>query len=592
MSKPVREYLFAYSLIFTFLFVTHLPLLRLPYFWDEAGYFIPAARDLLLTGSLVPHTTLSNAHPPLVMIWLAFWWKFSAFTPAATRTSMLLVAAFALLGLWRLSRDVAGEAVAVATVLCTALYPVFFTQSSMAHLDMMAAALTLWGLAMYVERRPVATMVVFAFAPLAKETAIVAPMALLAWELVCPLLARSQRESLCLYPRNMRRTFSFLLCLVPLALWLLYHHHRTGFYLGNPQYLRYNLQATLSPLRIVLAMLIRLWHVFGYLNLFLLTLAAAYAMGRPPLREADGSLRPRIAVNVQLVFAVLIFAYVVALSIAGGAVLARYMLPVVPLVILVCVSTLRRRVRQWTWWIAVTCAAFAAQLFIPPPYRIAPEDTLLYRDYVILHKIAANELSVRYPHARVLTAWPASDELTRPFLGYVKQPLRWCASRTSRRWRWRRPRKPPISLMSCCCSPPSGSRRIRLFRSLPFGEPLQQLFFDYHEDLPPRAAADLLHGRVVRYLNRNNEWVAIIAIEKIENAAMRRRGLRRLPMKAQTADVRFTIRDYRAADFDRLWQIDQLCFPEGIAYTQMDLTGFIMKRNAITLVAEVQAGEL
>src|SRR5208283_301621 len=68
-----------------------------------------------------------------------------------------------------------------------------------------------------------------------------------------------------------------------------------------------------------------------------------------------------------------------------------------------------------------------------------------------------------------------------------------------------------------------------------------------------------------------------------------RRGLRSLPMKAQTADVPFTIRDYRAADFDRLWQIDQLCFPEGIAYTQMDLTGFVMKRNAITLVAEVQA---
>jgi len=65
--------------------------------------------------------------------------------------------------------------------------------------------------------------------------------------------------------------------------------------------------------------------------------------------------------------------------------------------------------------------------------------------------------------------------------------------------------------------------------------------------------------------------------------------LRQSPLKAQTADVHFAIRDYRAADFDRLWQIDQLCFPEGIAYTQMDLTGFIMKRNAITLVAEVHS---
>ena len=57
-----------------------------------------------------------------------------------------------------------------------------------------------------------------------------------------------------------------------------------------------------------------------------------------------------------------------------------------------------------------------------------------------------------------------------------------------------------------------------------------------------------------------------------------------------TADITFTIRDYRSADFDRLWHIDQLCFPPGIAYTQMDLSGFIMRRNAITLVGEFQPG--
>ena len=60
-------------------------------------------------------------------------------------------------------------------------------------------------------------------------------------------------------------------------------------------------------------------------------------------------------------------------------------------------------------------------------------------------------------------------------------------------------------------------------------------------------------------------------------------------MKAQTADVQFAIREYRARDFDRLWQIDQSCFPAGVAYTQMELTGFIARRKAITLVAEDQA---
>ena len=34
-----------FAVIFVFIFLLHLPLLQLPYFWDEAGYYVPAARD-------------------------------------------------------------------------------------------------------------------------------------------------------------------------------------------------------------------------------------------------------------------------------------------------------------------------------------------------------------------------------------------------------------------------------------------------------------------------------------------------------------------------------------------------------------------
>src|SRR5205807_5780633 len=100
------------------------------------GYYIPAARDLLLTGSLIPRSTPSNAHPPLVMVYLAIWWKLAGYTPLVTRTAMLLIAAFSLFGVFRLAHRVANEEVALASVLCTALYPVFFAQSSLAHVDL------------------------------------------------------------------------------------------------------------------------------------------------------------------------------------------------------------------------------------------------------------------------------------------------------------------------------------------------------------------------------------------------------------------------------------------------------------------------
>ncbi|HTU42429.1 MAG TPA: hypothetical protein VMF10_12030, partial [Candidatus Aquilonibacter sp.] len=79
LSPPVF-----FALIFVLVFLLHVFLLQLPYFWDEAGYYIPAARDILLTGSLIPKSTVSNAHPPLVMIWLALWWKVAGYAPEVT----------------------------------------------------------------------------------------------------------------------------------------------------------------------------------------------------------------------------------------------------------------------------------------------------------------------------------------------------------------------------------------------------------------------------------------------------------------------------------------------------------------------------
>ena len=45
------------------------------------------------TGSLIPSTTASNAHPPLPSLYLALWWKASDFYPEVTRAAVLMVVA-------------------------------------------------------------------------------------------------------------------------------------------------------------------------------------------------------------------------------------------------------------------------------------------------------------------------------------------------------------------------------------------------------------------------------------------------------------------------------------------------------------------
>src|SRR5262252_6985006 len=190
-SKPHPAVVFA--VIFVVIFLLHVALLSLPYFWDEAGYYVPAARDLLLSGTLIPHTTVSNAHPPLVLAWIALWWKLFGYSPAVARAAMVVIASFSLMGVFRLAEQVANREVAVAATVLTGLYPVFFAQSSLAQVDLAAAGLTIWGLAAYIRRSRAATVIWFSLAVLAKETAILASLALAASELVSDFVAKSSR---------------------------------------------------------------------------------------------------------------------------------------------------------------------------------------------------------------------------------------------------------------------------------------------------------------------------------------------------------------------------------------------------------------
>jgi hypothetical protein len=519
-----------FLLFFSVLLALHGPLLRLPYFWDEAGYYVPAARDLL-RGTLIPHSTPSNAHPPLVIGYLALAWKVLGYSPLVTRIAMLAVAAFSLLGVFRLAQRVANSEVAIASAICTALYPVFFAQSSLAHLDLAAAGLTFWGLLAYVEKRRWDTVLWFSLAVLAKETAILAPLALLAWDLICarnpkvPVVIpsslpgqRKPRFLVAFASRNDSGTTSLLLIpLIPLALWYAFHYARTRFVFGNPEFFRYNVQATLQPLRVLLAFGLRLWQVTGYLNLYFLTIAALFAMGFPALRD-HGEERQRISPDVQFAFLAVITAYVVAMAVVGGAVLDRYMLPVLPLVIIVCVSTLRRRVRMWRGLVAFAALAFLAALLVNPPYGFSLEDNLAYRDYILLHQHAEDFVEARYPTARVLTAWPASDELTRPYLGYVTRPMRVFRIEDF-----------SVEQVSAVSELRSNFEVALVFSTKYepahpwFGtwrrwQQWKTQFFGYHRDLSPAAAAQILGGRLVYTDARHGQWVGVIEIEQVEQA--------------------------------------------------------------------------
>jgi hypothetical protein len=446
---------------------------------------------------------------------------------------MLAVSTFTLAGVFRLAQQVSNSVIAAGAVACTALFPVFFAQGSLAHLDMAAAGFTIWGIAAYVRDQHPQAAAWFALAAMSKETAILAPLALFCWEIAGRLVENSWFQ----FRASLDRTPWLLAPLAPLAVWFAYHFHVTGHVFGNPEFLRYNVSATLHPVRIAAALAQRLWQLFGYMNMFALTMVAALAMTRKPLGAPNTSsdnqmhsgnghghaappLRQRIAIPVQMTFAVVVAAYVLALAVVGGAVLARYLLPVYPLAVIVLVSTVWRRLPMWQAFLGVVCFAFVLALVINPPYHFAPEDNLDYADFVRLHQQAAEYLEVHPPQGRVLTAWPGSDELTKPYLGYVTKPLEIVRLEDFSAEQIISARQEAelydTAFLFSTKYEPSGGFLLKL----PFWRELQKRYFDYHEDLPAGAAAEMLGGRIVWEGKRSGQWAAIVQFDRAVDARL------------------------------------------------------------------------
>jgi 4-amino-4-deoxy-L-arabinose transferase-like glycosyltransferase len=522
--KPAVPLLVLYLLFFAAVFLGHLTLLHLPYFWDEGGYYIPAAMDFFRSGTLIPYTTATNAHPPLPSVLLAGVWSIAGFTIIATRTFVCLVSAAALLAVYHLASNLLGNLAAAAVALLTALYPVWYVQSTLAHADIFAAAFTLWALALYLtphlSSRPEAqpqrrdpqfarattVAILFALAALSKETAIITPFSLAVHRLYVASRNRENRRTHLIWVAALG------FCILPLLAWYGYHHHKTGFTFGNPEFLRYNATANLDPHRIALSLYHRALHLFGHMNMWVATLLTAACFILP--RRMSCSIPTATLVPILIT----IFANWIAFSILGGALLTRYLLPVYPLVLLLSVAVWRERTHLWPLLAALPAAAFLIALHVDPPYTFAPEDNLTYRDTIVLHQEATSFIEQHLPQATVLTAWPGNAELIHPELGYVHAPVKVTSLTNFAIDEILKAQQTPgdydaAFLFSTKYEP----GRINISQHT---ENSDARYFDFHHDIRPEQAARLLHGTILWQDHRDGEWAAVLRFPRSYEAQL------------------------------------------------------------------------
>jgi 4-amino-4-deoxy-L-arabinose transferase-like glycosyltransferase len=512
-----------FVLFFAAVAVSHVTLLRLPYFWDEGGYYIPAALDFYHTGQLVPHFT--NAHPPLPNILIGTLWHLVGVHILATRLLVCGFAAAGLLAIFRLAQRLLDPAAAVGVTVLTAVYPIWFAQSTLAHADIFAAAFTLWAFALYLTSqhgptlgRQLSVAALFSLAALSKETSILQPAALAALEL---FLFVRDRSNPALRRQHLGWIAALASPLLPLIAWFAYHHQVTGFTFGNPEYLRYNATANLTAGHILQALRYRFLHLFWQRNMWMPILFALACLFLP---RRDNAPRP-LAHNTLRTIAVLVAANWFAFSILGGALLTRYLLPIYPLMLLVCVDAWRTHTRRWPVFAAVTTAAFISALWLNPPTSFAPEDNLTYRDMIVVDQEAINFVAAQYPDATILTAWPVAADIFRPELGYVTRPMKAVSIEDFTLPQIRKAAQEPgrydtAIVFTTHFVTPS-------FRSYLMNHPNTRRGREFAatRDLSPTEIAAILGGRIVWQDDLHGEWAAVLRFDRSYDARL-------LPLRA------------------------------------------------------------
>jgi 4-amino-4-deoxy-L-arabinose transferase-like glycosyltransferase len=382
-------------------FLAHLAYIRLPYFWDELGQFVPAALDILRDGAWIPHSTVPNSHPPEVMAYLALVWRIAGYSIVATRLSMLALASAGVIVTLLLGRDLSGRPAAILGVLFLLLDPLFYTQAMLAQLDMPAMLFSVLALLLFLKDRHALAAGACTALVLAKETGAILPLIFIA-----VLCSDSERRRYALY---------YVAPFAALAVWFFALWRTTGYLFGDPGYTHYNIAYALNPVRASVTILRRLYYLFVNDFRWVGTLAMVAAVRRRRLYATRGW---RIA-------GCFIAAHVLLVSLLGGAALERYLLPVLPLVYIAMGAAFESLRTRWRYLgIAALAGGLLAGLFVNPPFPFPYENNLALVDFVELDRAAAQFVERAYPAKTIYTAWPLTQALRDPVFGYVARPMK------------------------------------------------------------------------------------------------------------------------------------------------------------------------
>jgi hypothetical protein len=412
-SKIVKMFTSNDKLIAIFLilliFCTKLPILNVPYNWDEMT--LPLISHYISQHNFYPIPPRGLLHTSIFYEFFALLYYFLGPSIWLTHLVIIFFSFLAVFFTYLLAKQLYNKFSALLISLLLFSSPLFFAQSGIACLNMPLTALTIMTLYFLLRRNIKFYLISGCLLVLCQEVG----------RLLIPLILLYMLKD----KFDFKKTLLYALPLFILMFWLFFIFLKTGSFLSlsEKDMLAHHFDLRFSTIYLRFINNIKSIFIYDYkwiislssLFTFLLTLKN-YKINKISMKKEN--------TNFWLFLLLIIISYLMLFSLMST--LPRYLLLVYPLFfIFICKPLIKNKI-FFTLIALISIFSFINQYTgnrtLTPGGSL--DSNLEYLDFVKVHQEATKYIELEFSDATVLTTWPGVWELSYPALGYVNKSIK------------------------------------------------------------------------------------------------------------------------------------------------------------------------
>lgn len=413
-----------------------IPTVTLPYWWDSAGFIMQQAHQYALTNFSPLISSFSDfAHPPLLSIMIALFWRVFGESLAVSHIVYLPFVLLAVFSTYFLGKElfqdrIVGPILGFTTAVLLLFTPVFLAQVGIIYLEIPSTAFAVTSYLFFLKKRYVLFALSASMMVLMKEYMLFIVLLFLFIYLYRVLKNRKNSKSISLEKKNI--LFQIIPFIV-MSAWLLLHKISTGWWIVMPG-------RSIGDSGGYSINFLQLVSVFSFLFLsqwrvLLLLILLSCLVGSYFFSERIWKRQQRFWSIEKLP---LFFIPIFYLFFFGKTeFLARYSLIVLPFFYLLSllallnvfsVSGLKKKFSALVVVFVVCLYGFFTQWDLHrqiKSYHFSPlEENLEYRDIIFLGRQVSSYMTQNYHDKAIYSSFPFTYMLSMPYQGFIDDPLR------------------------------------------------------------------------------------------------------------------------------------------------------------------------